>query len=58
MGGTQDFPDGGEQASMGGDKSPMGWGPPPSPHTGKPCVYKAKLSALFFLLLGGAYLKG
>ena len=30
-GGTQDFLDGGGQASMGGDEGPMGGGPPPSP---------------------------
>ena len=30
-GGTQAFLDGGGQASMGGDKGPMGGGPPPSP---------------------------
>ena len=33
-GGTQDFPDGGGQASMGGTR--VRWGGIP-PHTGKPC---------------------
>ena len=30
-GGTENFLDGGGQAFMGGDKGPMGGGPPPSP---------------------------
>ena len=30
-GGTDNFHDGGGQAFMGGDKGPMGGGPPPSP---------------------------
>ena len=36
-GGTQDFLDGGEQASMGGNKGLMGGGGPPyPPHVGYP----------------------
>ena len=34
MGGTQDFLDGGDRPTWGGDKGPMGDGAPPSPHVG------------------------
>ena len=46
-GGTQDSPDGGGQASMGGDKGQMGGGPPHPPHTGKPCI-EIKQEACFY----------